>query len=163
MPLPIDALRAALSRLPRIPLAHLPTPLERMSRLSAALGDVELWIKRDDATGLALGGNKTRQLEFTLGEALAQGADCIIQGAGAQSNHCRQTAAATAKLGLECHLVLRGNPAAEPPQGNLLLDRLFGAKIHWSQASLGAELEAEKEALAARLRAEGRRPYVVGG
>src|SRR5690242_5291331 len=107
MPVSTDDLRAALERLPRVRLAHLPTPMEPLPRLSAALGDVELWIKRDDCTGLAMGGNKARQLEFTLGEAAARGADCVVQGAAAQSNHCRQTAAAAARLGLECHLVLR--------------------------------------------------------
>jgi 1-aminocyclopropane-1-carboxylate deaminase/D-cysteine desulfhydrase-like pyridoxal-dependent ACC family enzyme len=165
-----DELRARLARLPRVGLSHLPTPLEPLPRLSAALGDVEIWIKRDDCTGLAFGGNKARQLEFTIGEAVAQGADCVIQGAGAQSNHCRQAAAAAAKLGLGCHLVLardeRGDgsdASAEAPQGNLLLHRLLGAKIHWTDAPLGAPLEAEKVALAARLRAQGHRPYVIGG
>ena len=165
-----DELRARLSRLPRVQLSHLPTPLEPLPRLSAALGDVELWIKRDDCTGLAFGGNKARQLEFTIGGAVAQGADCLIQGAGAQSNHCSQAAAAAARLGLGCHLVLakdeRGNgsdASFEVPQGNLLLDRLFGATIHWTDAPLGAPLEAEKLALAERLTAQGRRPYVIGG
>ena len=158
-----STLRSVLGRLPRVPLAHLPTPLERLPRLSAALGDVELWTKRDDLTGLAFGGNKVRQLEFTLGEARAQGAEVIVQGAGAQSNHCRQTAAAAARLGLECRLVLcRGDHAAEI-QGNLLLDVILGAQIHWTEAELGPALEAEKERLAEQLRAEGRRPYVIGG
>jgi D-cysteine desulfhydrase family pyridoxal phosphate-dependent enzyme len=162
-PLIPQQLRAAIEPLPRLHLAHLPTPLEPMARLSAALGDVELWVKRDDTTGLALGGNKTRQLEFTLGEALARHVDCVVQGADAQSNHCRQTAAAAARLGLECHLVLRGHEAEEPVQGNLLLDRLFGARLHWTDAELGPPLEAEKEALAERLRQAGRCPYVIGG
>lgn len=163
-------LRARLERLPRVSLSHLPTPLEPLPHLSAALGDVEIWIKRDDCTGLAFGGNKARQLEFTVGEAVAQGADCLIQGAGAQSNHCRQAAAAAAKLGLECHLVLARDEAGtgadastETPQGNLLLDRILGAKIHWTDAPLGAPLEAEKRALAERLCATGKRPYVIGG
>lgn len=163
MPLTNSALRAALERLPRVRLAHLPTPLEPLPRLSAALGDVELWIKRDDCTGLALGGNKARQLEFTLGEAVARNADCIVQGAGSQSNHCRQAAAAAAKLGLECHLVLNRDEHAGTVQGNLLLDQILGARIHWSDAPLGPSLEADKEALAERLRAQGRRPYVIGG
>src|SRR5205823_14494407 len=134
----------------------LPTPLEPMPRLSAALGDVELWVKRDDSTGLAMGGNKTRQLEFTLGDAVDQGADCIVQGAGSQSNHCRQAAAASAQLGLECYLLLHRDAWAEPVQGNLLLDHLLGAKISWSEADLGPPLEAEKIALGERLRAQGR-------
>jgi D-cysteine desulfhydrase family pyridoxal phosphate-dependent enzyme len=160
-------LRTALSRLPRARLAHLPTPLEPLPRLSAALGGIDLRIKRDDCTGLAMGGNKTRQLEFTIGEALAHGADTLVQGADAQSNHCRQTAAAAAKLGLECHLVLcrthhHEEPDA-PPQGNLLLDRLFGAKIHWTEVGIGAELEAEKVRVADELRSQGKKPYVIGG
>jgi L-cysteate sulfo-lyase len=163
VPISVPDLRAALAKLPRASLAHLPTPLEPMPRLSAALGDVELWIKRDDCTGLAMGGNKTRQLEFTLGDALAQGADCIIQGAASQSNHCRQAAAAGCKLGLECHLVLCRDRFADPVQGNLLLDRLFGAVIHWREVELGPAMQKEKEALAERLRGEGKRPYVIGG
>lgn len=163
MALTPDTLRTALARLPRVPLAHLPTPLEPLPRLSAALGGVELWIKRDDCTGLALGGNKTRQLEFTLGEALHLGADCVVQGAGSQSNHCRQAAAACARLGLECHLMLERDEWAEPVQGNLLLDQIFGAHLHWSDAPQGPALEAEKQALAQRLREAGRKPYVIGG
>ena len=123
-PLSPAGVSEAAARLPRVRLAHLPTPLEECPRLSAALGDARVWIKRDDATGLAFGGNKARQLEFTLGDALAQGADCIVQGAGSQSNHCRQTAAACARLGLDCFLCLRRDAKAEPPQGNLLLDRV---------------------------------------
>lgn len=159
----VPELRRRLERLPRTPLALLPTPLEPLPALSAALGDVELWIKRDDCTGLALGGNKTRQLEFTVGDALCAGADCLVQGADAQSNHCRQAAAAAARLGLECHLVLHGRAENEPLQGNLLLDRLLGAHLHWTEAELGAPLEAEKEELAQVLRRRGRRPYVIGG
>src|SRR5436305_3257113 len=157
-----DLLEAGLKKLPRVEIAHLPTPLEDCRRLSAALGDVRVWIKRDDTTGLAFGGNKTRQLEFTLGEALAQGADCIVQGAASHSNHCRQTAAACARLGVECFLCLRRDAKAERVQGNLLLDLLFGASIRFVDAELGPELEAAKEALAEELRAAGRRPYVIG-
>jgi len=163
----VGEVRAALEQLPRVALGHLPTPLQPLPRLSAALGDVTVWMKRDDSTGLAMGGNKTRQLEFTLGEALALGADCVVQGAGSQSNHCRQTAAACARLGLECHLVLcrddRAPGPGEFPQGNLLLDHLFGARIQWTEAPLGHAFENEKSALADRLRAAGRRPYVIGG
>src|SRR5512136_2843991 len=111
----------------RFPLAHLPTPLEPLDRLSAALGGPRLWIKRDDQTGLAGGGNKTRKLEFSVAEALQQGADTLITLGAVQSNHCRQTAAAAAACGLRCILVLRGQaPAAW--NGNLLLDRLLGAE-----------------------------------
>lgn len=163
MELTTDQLRAALGRLSRVSLAHLPTPLQPLPRLSEALGGVELWIKRDDNTGLALGGNKARQLEFTVGEALAQGADCLVQGAGSQSNHCRQAAAAAAKLGLACHLLLHRDAWAEPLQGNLLLDTIFGAQIHWTDTDLGHAFEDEKERLAEDLRAQAKRPYVIGG
>jgi 1-aminocyclopropane-1-carboxylate deaminase/D-cysteine desulfhydrase-like pyridoxal-dependent ACC family enzyme len=146
-----------------VALAHLPTPLEPLPRLSAALGQVDLRIKRDDCTGLALGGNKARQLEFTLGDALAGGADCVVQGAAAQSNHCRQAAAACARLGLECHLLLQREERPGAPQGNLLLDVLCGAVLHWTGAPLGEAFEAEKERLADGLRSTGRRPYVIGG
>lgn len=157
-----DAVRSGLERLPRVQLGHLPTPLEECPRLSAALGDVRVWIKRDDCTGLAFGGNKTRQLEYTIGEAVAEGADCIVQGAGSQSNHCRQTAAACAKLGLDCILCLRRDGKASPPQGNLLLDQLLGAEIRFFDCELGPELEAAKLAVAEELRSKGRKPYVIG-
>ena len=88
-------------------------------------------MKRDDQTGLAFGGNKTRKLEYILGDAMTQGCDSVITAGAAQSNHCRQTAAAAAKLGLECHLVL-GGKEPDKPSGNLLLDNLFGCHIHWS-------------------------------
>ena len=94
-----------LSRFPRVKLAHLPTPLEPMTRLSKELG-VEIWIKRDDCTGLSTGGNKTRKLEFLMAEAEAQGADMVMTQGATQSNHARQTAAAAAKLGMECHILL---------------------------------------------------------
>src|SRR5437763_9651101 len=158
-----EMLQQGLERLPRVALAHLPTPLEDCPRLSAALGDVRVLIKRDDLTGLAFGGNKTRQLEYTLGEALAQEADCIVQGAASQSNHCRQTAAACAQLGLECFLCLRRDAHSEPIQGNLLLDHLFGARVRFVDCGMGPELEAAKEALAEELRSQGRRPYLIGG
>src|SRR5437879_4129204 len=120
-----EELAHRFNALHRVRLAHLPTPLEPLPRLSVALGDVDLRVKRDDATGLALGGSKARMLEFTLGEALALGADSIVQGGDAQSNHCRQAAAAAARLGLECHLVLQREAHAGVPQGSLLLDRLL--------------------------------------
>jgi 1-aminocyclopropane-1-carboxylate deaminase/D-cysteine desulfhydrase-like pyridoxal-dependent ACC family enzyme len=153
-------LRGAAERLPRVRFAHLPTPLEELPRLSEALG-VRVLIKRDDCTGLALGGNKNRQLEFTVGEALALGCDTLVQGAAAQSNHCRQAAAAAARFGLECHLVLTRDAHSEPAQGNLLLDQLFGAHIHWFEGSLGASLEAAKRSLADGLAAQGKKPYTL--
>jgi len=128
-----------------------------LPRLTAHLGGPQLWVKRDDQTGLATGGNKTRKLEFLVAEALAQGADTLITCGAAQSNHARQTAAAAARFGLACTLVLRGEP---PPQaqGNLLLDELLGAEILWAGAD---DLTARLEETADALRSRGRRPYVV--
>ena len=116
---------------PRVRMAHLPTPVEPLPRLSAALGGVRLWIKRDDQTGLALGGNKTRKLEYLVAQAQADDARTLITRGAAQSNHCRQTAAAAARFGFDCMLVLRGAPPPQP-NGNLLLDRLLGAELVWS-------------------------------
>jgi len=108
-----------------------PTPFHPLKQLSKALGGPDIYVKRDDLTGLALGGNKTRKLNYLMAEALNQGCDTVITAGAAQSNHCRQTAAAAAQLGLDCHLVL-GGEAPELAQGNLLLDRLFNAEIHWA-------------------------------
>jgi D-cysteine desulfhydrase len=114
--------------LPRVQLAYLPMPIEPLTRLSSVLGGPRLFVKRDDCTGLGTGGNKTRKLEFLVGDALTQGADTLITEGGMQSNHCRQTAAAAASVGLNCVLVLnRGY--ADAVTGNLLLDRLLGAEI----------------------------------
>src|SRR5207244_4687380 len=112
----------------RLHFAHLPTPIEPLPRLSEALGGPRLLIKRDDQTGLAFGGNKTRKLEFLLAEAREQGAKTLISGGALQSNHCRQTAAAAARFGFKCILVLTGDKP-EHASGNLLLDQLFGAEI----------------------------------
>jgi D-cysteine desulfhydrase family pyridoxal phosphate-dependent enzyme len=114
--------------IPRLHFAHLPTPVEELPRLSAALDGPRILIKRDDQTGLAFGGNKTRKLEFLIAEARAQGAKTLISGGALQSNHCRQTAAAAARFGLDCILVLNGE-MPEHPSANLLLDQLFGAEI----------------------------------
>jgi D-cysteine desulfhydrase len=140
-------------------LANLPTPLELMSRLSAALDGPELWIKRDDLTGLATGGNKTRKLELLLGDALSQGANVVLTTGAPQSNHCRQTAAGAARAGLGCVLVLRGD--ALPRQrwtGNLLLDDLLGARFWWA-----GDLEPldALQAAAAAERAAGGTPYII--
>src|SRR5438477_12486547 len=108
-------------RLARVRLGHLPTPLHEMPRLARALGGPRLFVKRDDQTGLAFGGNKTRKLEFLIGEAQERGARTIITGGAIQSNHCRQTAAAAARYGFECTLVLTGE-MPENPSGNILLD-----------------------------------------
>ncbi len=152
-----------LERVPRVALAHLPTPLEPLTRLSRHLGGAHLLVKRDDCTGLAFGGNKTRKLEFLLAEALEQGADTVITTGGLQSNHARQTAAAAAKLGLAAELVLTRNVARETDDyertGNVQLDRLLGARIHVHPA--GVDRAAAMDELAAGLRASGRRPYVV--
>jgi L-cysteate sulfo-lyase len=154
-----------LARFPRVHLAHLPTPLEPMERLSAHLGGPRLWIKRDDCTGLSTGGNKTRKLEFLMGEAIALHADTIITQGATQSNHARQTAAAAAKLGMTCHVLLEdrtGNHSADYTlNGNVLLDQLHGATI--SKRPGGADMAAEMEILAAALRDKGKRPYVIPG
>jgi L-cysteate sulfo-lyase len=143
---------------PREPLGTYPTPLQPLPRLSAHLGGPQLWIKRDDLTGFALGGNKVRKLEFFLGEARATGADVLLTAGGHQSNHARITAAAAARAGLGCVLVLSGGePAAYV--GNLLLDRLFGAEFRF--VGTGAERPPALEALAAELRAAGRRPLLI--
>jgi len=148
------------AHLPRVTLAQLPTPLEELAALRAALpNSPRLLIKRDDQTGLATGGNKTRKLEFLAADALAQGADTLITVGGAQSNHCRQTAAAAARLGLKCALVLSGDPVPHPAwRGNLLLDDLLGATIHWTHGRPREEVTAE---VARDLEAQGARPYVI--
>ncbi len=153
------------SRFPRVKLAHLPTPLEPMERLSKHLGGPRLWIKRDDCTGLSTGGNKTRKLEFLMGDALAKGADTIITQGATQSNHARQTAAAAAKLGLACHILLEDRTGNNSPDytlnGNVLLDQLHGASI--SKCAKDSDMNAEMESLAAGLRAKGKKPYIVPG
>jgi L-cysteate sulfo-lyase len=158
-----DAL-AGLRALPRLRLAHLPTPLEPMPRLGARLGLASLWVKRDDCTGLGLGGNKIRKLEFNLAAARQAGADCIVCGGVVQSNTARQVAAACAKLGLECHLgIMAGRVADTEPSyesnGNILLDRLYGAVVHdipWSE-----DRNARLRAIADDLRRAGRATYLV--
>ena len=114
----------------RLNFAHLPTPIEHLPRLSAHVGGAQIYVKRDDQTGLAFGGNKTRKLEFLVAEAQAQGAKTLISAGAAQSNHCRQTAAAATRYGFECILVLNGDEP-DRPSANLLLDKLFGARIVW--------------------------------
>ncbi len=117
-----------MNQIPRLHFAHLPTPIEELPRLSAALGGPRILVKRDDQTGLAFGGNKTRKLEFLVAEAQEQGARMMISAGAIQSNHCRQTAAAAARFGFECTLVLTGEMPKQP-SANLLLDQLFGARI----------------------------------
>jgi len=120
--------RENINKTPRLHFAHLPTPIEELPRLSATLGGPRILIKRDDQTGLAFGGNKTRKLEFLVAEAREQGAQTLISGGALQSNHCRQTAAVAARFGFECILVLNGI-MPDQPSANLLLDQLFGAEI----------------------------------
>jgi L-cysteate sulfo-lyase len=162
---PCEKLSTALSAFPRISLGHLPTPLEPMDRLSEVLGGPRLWVKRDDCTGLASGGSKTRKLEFLMADALEEGADTVITQGATQSNHARQTAAAAARLGLSCQILLEDRTGSNDPQyrlnGNVLLDQLHGASI--SKRAGGADMDAEMEALAADLRARGKRPYIIPG
>jgi D-cysteine desulfhydrase family pyridoxal phosphate-dependent enzyme len=141
------------AHLPRVSLAQLPTPVEELPRLSERLAGPTLLVKRDDQTGLATGGNKARKLEFLVADALAQGADTLVTQGSSQSNHCRQTAAAAARLGLSCVLLLRGNEPSGPSEANLLLNRLLGARLRFGGVSLD---EAGKD-----LRREGRRPYLI--
>jgi L-cysteate sulfo-lyase len=141
----------------RVAMAQLPTPIERLERLSRHLDGPDLYIKRDDQTGLAMGGNKTRKLEFLASDALAHDCDHLVTTGAPQSNHCRQTAAAAARLGLGCSLVLRGE-ARPRLEGNLLLDRLVGAHHYWSGDRPPSEVMAE---VVDELRAMGRRPYVI--
>ncbi len=154
-----------LARFPRARFAHLPTPLEPMPRLSAALGGPELYVKRDDCTGLAGGGNKTRKLEFLLGEALDQGCDTLVTQGAVQSNHVRQTAAAAAHFGLACEIILEertGSKALDYNQsGNVLLDRLLGGKLRTVPA--GTDMNAALAQVADEVRARGGIPYIIPG
>jgi len=154
-------LRTAIDRLPRLALTHRPTPFEPLPRLSASLDGPQVWVKRDDCTGLAFGGNKTRHNEFIFGEAIACGVDVVVWGAGVQSNNCRQTAAACAKAGLECQLVLSTHGMTSEPvvQGNLLLDKLVGAHIRFVEDQIGPALDARMDAIADGYRREGRNVF----
>lgn len=154
-----------LSRFPRVSLAHLPTPLEYLPRLSKHLGGPEIYVKRDDCTGLGTGGNKTRKLEFLMADAMQKNADVIITQGAVQSNHARQTAAAACKLGMACELIFEKRVADAPDaylkSGNVLLDRIFGANI--SEVEKGSDMNAAMEAVAEGLRAKGKTPYIVPG
>lgn len=141
----------------RVQLAYLPTPIDRLDRLAKFLGGPELLIKRDDQTGLATGGNKTRKLEFLVADALAHECDHLVTVGAPQSNHCRQTAAAAARFGLGCSLVLRGSRPANTT-GNLLLDELLGAHLYWTGSEESADVVNR---VLAELRAAGRRPYAI--
>jgi D-cysteine desulfhydrase family pyridoxal phosphate-dependent enzyme len=148
--------------LPRFPLLDGPSPFQPLPRFSAALGtDAEVWIKREDLLPLAFGGNKLRNLEFLVGDALAEGVDVLVTSGRRWSNHCRLTAAAGARAGLEVHLVLTG-PPLEAPGTNQLVEELLGATVHVTTTAERAEREALVSKVANDLRAAGRRPYVVG-
>lgn len=144
--------------IPRVHFAHLPTPVEELPRLSAKLNGPQILVKRDDQTGLAFGGNKTRKLEFLVAEAQVEGADTLVSAGAIQSNHCRQTAAAAAKFGFQCVLVLTG-PRPESASANLMLDELFGARIVYvaERADRDRILKQTFEGI----QAEGGKPYLV--
>ena len=154
-----------LARYPRRFIAHLPTPLERLDRLTKELNGPEIWIKRDDCTGLSTGGNKTRKLEFLMAEAELQGADMVMTQGATQSNHARQTAAFAAKLGLDCHILLEdrtgSNNANYNNNGNVLLDHMHGATTEKRPG--GGDMNAEMETVADKFRAEGRNVYTIPG
>ena len=160
-----NQLRDRIARLPRYPLGHLPTPLEPAARFAEQIDGPRIYLKRDDCTGLLFGGNKTRHNEFLLADALEKEADMFVWGAGVQSNNCRQTAAACAKAGLDCHLVLgRGRPASDDRpdivQGNLLLDHIVGATYEIVPESVGIALDDRINERAEQFRAKGRSVYV---
>lgn len=154
-----------LEKFPRVSLAHLPTPLEHMPNLSRELGGPEIWVKRDDCTGLASGGNKTRKLEFSMAAALAEGADTIVTVGAVQSNHVRQTAAAACKLGLACEVLLehRVVDPSEPyaKSGNVFLDKMFGANLR--EYAGGTDFATAISVVADEVRANGGKPYIIPG
>jgi L-cysteate sulfo-lyase len=154
-----------LAKFPRLRFAHLPTPLEPMANLSRLLDGPNIWVKRDDCTGLAGGGNKTRKLEFLMADAGQQGADTIITQGAVQSNHARQTAAIAAKLGYECYLLLENRTGSDDPDflanGNVLLDDIYNARLSGFPA--GTDMNQEMLSLAEELRAAGKKPYIVPG
>ena len=154
-----------LKNFSRVDLCHQPTPLEEMPRLSAALDGPKFWIKRDDCTGLATGGNKTRKLEFLLADALQQGADMLVTQGAVQSNHVRQTAAAACKFGLDCHALLErrvpDRAADYETTGNVLFDHIFGTTIEFRPP--GLDMNAEASAVTEKFAANGRKPYFIPG
>jgi len=154
-----------LSRFPRVRLAHLPTPLEYLPRLTEQLGGPRIFVKRDDCTGLATGGNKTRKLEYLMAEAQARDASVVITQGAVQSNHARQTAAAACRLGMKCELVFekRVTDASEPylQSGNVFLDHLFDANIR--EVDKGSDMNAAMARVAEELESRGETPYVIPG
>ena len=162
----MNAIFKKLDTMPRTPLGHTPTPLERMPNLEKQIGGPQLYVKRDDCTGLAMGGNKVRQLEFYFGEALRQGADTVLITGAVQSNFVRLAAAAAATLDMQCHIQLEERVAKDDPlyrtSGNVLLDKLLGAKIHsYPHGEDEAGADAQIESIAEQLRASGRNPYII--
>ncbi len=156
-----NELRDRLACRPRVKLAHLPTPLDHAPRISQALGGPDIWVKRDDMTGLAFGGNKTRQLEFVFADMLNQGADVLVAGAYTQSNWCRQMTAACKKLGLDIALVLLHGQKGPRLQGNLLLDQLMGADVTIVDIDTMESLQPYLDAKGEALKKAGRKPYVI--
>ncbi len=144
-------------KIPKVQLGFFPTPIEELTRLSDLLDGPRIFIKRDDLSGLAFGGNKVRKLEYLVGEAISLGADTLITAGAVQSNHCRQTAAAAARCGLTCELLL-GGPEPGVPTGNLLLDKVLGATLHFSSSGRKGE---SLQGIAASVKASGRKPYVI--
>jgi 1-aminocyclopropane-1-carboxylate deaminase/D-cysteine desulfhydrase-like pyridoxal-dependent ACC family enzyme len=158
----IRELRERAAGLPRFPLCELPTPLMECPRLAEAVGGGRFFIKRDDLTAIGLGGNKLRKLEFSLGAAKAEGCDVLVHGLAGQSNYCRQAAAAAARAGMKCILVLRSDhKAGDPAQANRLLDYIFGAEVRMMSGERPEQLAA-LAALVAELKAQGHKPYEVG-
>jgi len=160
--LTVKELRKKINTLPRVKLAVLPTPLHELKRLTDFFGGPRIYIKRDDLTGLAFGGNKTRMFEFLLARAINEGADCVIGGAAVQSNYCRQLTAACSILGLETHLVLRRirGKKDDDIHGNLLLDLIAGATVHIIDTDQNGQRMAMYD-LADNLKKEGKKPFVV--
>src|SRR5690554_3553059 len=149
---------------PRLSIALLPTPFRCLERLSATLpGDTRIWVKHDNLTGTELSGNKIRKLEFTLAQALAEGCDTLITCGGVQSNHCRTTALLGARLGLQVHLLLRGEPPSTPhtADGNLLLDQLSGATLHYIPEEDYATHPQVASDLSATLAEQGRKAFFI--
>lgn len=146
-----------LESLPRFRLAEFPTPIHHLETLSKTYNGPEIYMKRDDLTSLGMGGNKTRKLEFLIGEALEQKKDTLVTAGGIQSNHCRLTAAAARKAGLDCHLVLNGTEP-EIPNGNLLLDKIFKAKVYFCDRK---DRDKRLFQVADELKTAGKKPYVI--
>ena len=161
----VEQRKIDLTRFPRVNFCHQPTPIEYLPRISEYLGGPSVFVKRDDCTGLATGGNKTRKLEFLVGDALNQNADVLVTQGAVQSNHVRQTAAAACRFGLRCHALLErrveGMARSYEQTGNVFFDRLFGATLEFYEG--GVDMNAEAAARAERLREQGHRPYFIPG